>query len=196
MELEVMLGFKSIMLLLQGIIFLFHKWHDCIHSSGIHIIKMGVILVVFIIILKFICQSNCTTPSHIDHICVGGTTTEQAGRSSGTLSFDGTSCEFTLTNITELSYLNTVPRGKGYQMNILNIVGVIRSQRCNSSLILIRSESYCLDNTVKDTLFNVTDKQITLSVVSMCNQAKPFTLEYYKGKMKNVTPFSSFHILC
>ena len=157
---------------------------------------MGVILVVFIIILKFICQSNCTTPSHIDHICAGGSTTEQAGRSSGTLSFDGTSCEFTLTDITELSYLNTVPRGKGYQMNILNIVGVIRSQRCNSSLILIHSESYCLDNTVKDTLFNVTDKQITLSVVSMCNQAKPFTLEYYKGKMKNVTPFSSFHILC
>lgn len=156
---------------------------------------MSVILAVLIVILKFICQSNCTTPSHIDHICVGGSTTEQAGRSSGTLSFDGTSCEFTLTDIMELSYLNTVRRGKGYRMNILNIVGVMRSQRCNSSLILIHSESYCLDNTVKDTLFNVTDKQIMLSVVSMRNQAKPFKLEYYKGKTKNVTPFSAFDVL-
>ena len=134
--------------------------------------------------LKLICLSKCTMQSHVDHICRGSTTTEQAGRSSGTLSFDGTSCEFTLTNITAVSYdkWDNAP-GPRIPMpeNILNIVGVNRSQSCNSTRILIKSETYCIDNTVKDTLIDVTDdKQVKFAVVS--EQAEPFTLKYYAGE--------------
>ena len=144
---------------------------------------MRVLATVLIIIIKLMCWSNSTTPPHVDHVCMGGSTAEKAGRSSGSLSFDGRYCEFTLTNITQLSYFNTVIKGKSYQMNILNIVGVSKSQNCDSTHILIDSESYCVDNTVKDALVNVTDEQMKFSVVS--NQAKSFTLEYYKGKQKS-----------
>ena len=141
-------------------------------------------LLFLIIILKLTCLSKCRVQSHIDHICIGSTTTEQAGRSSGTLSFDGTSCEFTLTNITAMSYLqyDDAP-GPFIPMpeNILNIVGVNRSQSCNSTRILIKAETYCIDNTVKDTLINVTDDEhVKFSVVS--EQAEPFTIKYYAGE--------------
>ena len=134
--------------------------------------------------LKLFCWSTCMIPSHIDHTCIGSTTTEQAGRSSGTLSFDGTSCEFTLTNITAMSYFQ-IDNAPGPRIpmpeNILNIVGVKRSQSCNSTRILIKSETYCIDNTVRDTLIDVTDnKQVKFAVVS--EQAEPFTLKYYAGE--------------
>ena len=65
--------------------------------------------------------------------------------------------------------------------SILNIVGVRRSQSCDSMQILIASETYCIDNTVKDTLINVTDDlQVKFAVVS--EQAEPLTIKYYKGK--------------
>ena len=123
-------------------------------------------------------------PSHIDHTCIGNATTEQAGKSSGTLSFDGTSCDFTLTNITAMRYPTY------YEMfneedtveNILNIVGVRRSQSCDSNQILIESETYCIDNTVKDTLINVTD-DLKVKFAVLSEQAEPFTIKYYKGKL-------------
>ena len=69
--------------------------------------------------------------------------------------------------------------------NILNIVGVNRSQSCNSARILIKSETYCIDNTVKDTLIDVTDdKNVKFAVVS--EQAEPFTIKYYAGKALKV----------
>ena len=139
-------------------------------------------LLFLIISLKLICLSKCTMPPHIDHICIGSTTTEQAGRSSGTLTFDGTSCEFTLTDITAASYHKTGEAlGPVMPENILNIVGVKRSQSCDSTQILIESETYCIDSTVKDTLINVTDdNHLKFAVVS--KQAEPFIIKYYAGE--------------
>ena len=141
---------------------------------------------IFVIILELFCWSTCMIPSHIDHTCIGSTTTEQAGRSSGTLSFDGTSCEFTLTNVTAMKYETFREYVDAFKdeepvKSILNIVGVRRSQSCDSMQILIASETYCIDNTVKDTLINVTDDlQVKFAVVS--EQAEPLTIKYYKGK--------------
>ena len=127
-------------------------------------------------IQSLICESNCSQPTHVDHMCSGGASTEQAGMGSGSLTFDGTLCELTITGIPELRKKN---RQEIDQVNRLNIVGV-RNESCNTTKLVIDSGNYCIDESVKDTVIEVTDQQMKFALVS--NQEKAFTLTYYKGK--------------
>ena len=94
---------------------------------------------------------------------------------SGTLTFDGKICEITITDIPELWNKNSETSD---QMSRLNIIGVRRNDTCYSSKILIDSETYCTDESVKDTVINVTDQQMKFALVS--TQADSFTLRYYR----------------
>ena len=60
-------------------------------------------------------------------------------------------------------------------------MGVAKTGSCNiSKEIVIGSETYCLRENLKDTVINVIDQQMKLSVAS--DQANPFTLSYYRGE--------------
>ena len=132
------------------------------------------ILTILLIILKLTCELNCIQVAHVDHVCSDGGSTEQAGMGSGTLTFDGSLCELTITDILEL-------RGRySVQVNRLNIVGVRRNGSCDSSQIVINSETYCIDESVKDTVINVTDQQMKFAVES--TQPESFTIKYYRGE--------------
>ena len=128
-------------------------------------------------IQRLICESNCSQPTHVYHMCSGGASTEQAGMGSGSLTFDGTLCELTITDIPELRKKN---RQEIDQVNRLNIVGVRRNESCDTTKIVIDSGNYCLDGSVKDTVIEVTDQQMRFALES--NREEAFTLTYYKGK--------------
>ena len=132
-------------------------------------------------IQSFICESNCSQPTHVDHMCSGGASTEQAGMGSGTLTFDGTLCELTITDIPELRKKKSQEIDR---VNRLNIVGVRRNESCNTTKLVIDSGNYCIDESVKDTVIEVTDQQMKFALVS--NREVAFTLTYYKGK--SLTP--------
>ena len=66
------------------------------------------------------------------------------------------------------------------QVNRLNIVGVRRNESCDTTKIVIDSGNYCIDESVKDTVIEVTDQQMKFALVS--NREEAFTLTYYKGK--------------
>ena len=135
------------------------------------------ILIIIFTIQSLICVSNCSQPTHVDHVCSGGVSTEQAGMGSGTLTFDGTLCELTITDIHELRKKN---RQEIDQVNRLNIVGVRRNESCDTAKIVIDSVNYCMDGSVKDTVIEVTDQQMKFALES--NREEAFTLTYYKGK--------------
>ena len=135
------------------------------------------ILTILLIILKLTCELNCIQVAHVDHVCSDGGSTEQAGMGSGTLTFDGSLCELTITDIPELRKQNSDIID---QVNRLNIVGVRRNESCDSSQIVINSETYCIDESVKDTVINVTDQQMKFAVES--TQPESFTLRYYRGE--------------
>ena len=134
-------------------------------------------LAITLIILKLLRVLNCSQQTHVDHVCHSGASTEQAGMGSGTLTFNGTLCELTITEIPEFQKEN---RKTIDQISRLNIVGVRRNESCDSSKIIINSKTYCIDESVKDTVINVTDRQMKFAVVS--NQAGSFTLRYYRGE--------------
>ena len=132
---------------------------------------------IILIFLKFVSKFHCIQPTHVDHVCGDKVATEQAGMGSGTLRFDGSICEITITDIPEL-------RNRGSdiinQVSRLNIIGVRRNESCTSTPILIDSETYCADESVKDTVVNVTDQQMKFALVS--TTADSFTLRYYRGE--------------
>ena len=135
------------------------------------------ILMFILIFQRLISKLHCDQIPHVDHICSDGVTTEQAGMGSGTLTFGGNRCEIIITDIPEL-------RNRGSdtinQVSRLNIIGVRRNESCSSTPILIDSETYCADESVKDTVINVTDQQMKFALVS--TQADSFTLRYYRGE--------------
>ena len=135
------------------------------------------ILAIIFIIQRLICESNCSQLTHVDHTCSSGASTEQAGMGSGTLTFDGSICELTITDIPELRKKN---RQEIDQVNRLNIVGVRRNASCDTTKIVIDSGNYCIDGSVKDTVIEVTDQQMKFAFESKREEA--FTLTYYKGK--------------
>ena len=135
------------------------------------------ILTAISIILKLICEVHGRQPTHVDHECSAGASTERAGMGSGTLTFQG-KCQITITDIPEFQkkYSKRID-----QVNRLNVVGVAKTGSCDiSKEILIDSETYCVRKNVKDTVINVIDQQMKFSVAS--NQANPFTLSYYRGE--------------
>ena len=134
-------------------------------------------LAIILITLKLLRVLNCSQQTHVDHVCHSGASTEQAGMGSGTLTFNGTLCELTITEIPEFQKENSKTID---QISRLNIVGVRRNESCDSSQSVINSEIYCIDVSVKDTVINVTDQQMKFAVLS--NQAESFTLRYYGGE--------------
>ena len=92
------------------------------------------ILTVFLLILKLICELNCSQLTHVDHVCSNGVSTEQAGMGSGTLTFAGTFCEITITDIPELRLWKNE---RIDQVCRLNIIGVRRNGSCHYSQISI-----------------------------------------------------------
>ena len=146
------------------------------------------ILVIILIFLKFVSKFHCIQPTHVDHVCGDKVTTEQAGMGSGTLSFDGSICEITITDIPELRNKTS---GTIDQVSRLNIIGVRRNESCSSTPILIDSETYCADESVKDTVINVNDQQMKFALVS--TQADSFTLKYYRGEPLNFDVYFSLH---
>ena len=139
-------------------------------------------LVVVTFILKLLYMSTCTQLTHIDHKCSSGASTEQAGMGSGTIVFDGKLCNLTITDITDLQ------KYQSGQVNRLNIVGVRRGS-CDYSEISIDTETYCIDESVKDTVIHVNDQQMKFALIS--TKAESFTLAYYTGKKHK--PFYSSH---
>ena len=135
------------------------------------------ISVILLLILKLICELHCSQLSHVNHICSGGASTEQAGMGSGTVTFDGNKCEITITDIPELIRKNSE---NSDQANRLNVVGVRKKGSCGTTKILIDSETYCDSESVKDTVIDVTDQQMKFSIES--HPAKSFILKYYRGK--------------
>ena len=135
------------------------------------------IFAIVLIILKLLRNLNCSQLTHVDHMCGDNVAIEQAGMGSGTLTFDGSLCELTITEIPELQKNNSEIID---QVNRLNIVGVRRNESCDSSKVVIDSETYCVDESVKDSVIKVTDQQMKFSIVSY--QAKSFILRYYRGK--------------
>ena len=135
------------------------------------------ILVIVLIILKLLHNLYCGQPTHVDHMCGDNVAIEQAGMGSGTQTFDGSLCELTITEIPELQKKNSEIID---QVSRLNIVGVRRNDSCDVYHIVIDSKTYCVDESVKDTVIKVTDQQMKFSIVSY--QAKSFILRYYRGK--------------
>ena len=127
-------------------------------------------------------MTDCTRLPHRYHICADGTSEEPAGWGSGTINFNGGSCELLLSGIKRWYYI---------KLNMLNIVGAIKSSKipgntypypCHSKEIVIHSsekERFCIDENVTDTLIYVWDEQVNFTVVS--DQKEAFTLRYYKG---------------
>ena len=132
---------------------------------------------IILIFLKFVSKFHCIQPTHVDHVCGDKVATEQAGMGSGTLRFDGSICEITITDIPELRNKTS---GTIDQVSRLNIIGVRRDESCSSTPILIDSETYCADESMKDTVINVNDQQMKFALVS--TQADSFTLKYYRGE--------------
>ena len=145
---------------------------------------------IILIFLKFVSKFHCIQPTHVDHVCGDKVTTEQAGMGSGTLSFDGSICEITITDILELR-IKTKESGTIDQVSRLNIIGVRKNENCSSTPILIDSETYCTDVSVKDTVIDVTDQQMKFALVS--TQADSFTLRYYRGEALNFDVYFSLH---
>ena len=139
-------------------------------STFVEMISLVSIVVTFI--LKLLYMSTCTQLTHFDHKCRNGASTEQAGMGSGTIVFDGKLCNLTITDITDLQ------KYQSEQVNRLNIVGVRRGS-CDTSQISIDSETYCIDESVKDTLIHVNDQQMKFALTS--TQEESFTLTYYTG---------------
>ena len=134
------------------------------------------ILTVILIVLKLICEVNGRQPTHVDHMCSVGASIEQAGMGSGTLTFKG-KCEITITDIPEFKKKNSE---RIDQVNRLNVVGVAKTEGCNTSKkIVIDSEAYCRWEWKKDTVITVIDQQMKFSVAY--DQAN-FTLSYYRGE--------------
>ena len=142
-------------------------------------------LVVVTFILKLLYMSTCTQLTHVDHKCSSGASTEQTGMGSGTIVFDGKLCNLTIMDITDLQ------KYQNGQVNRLNIVGVRRGS-CDTSQISIDSETYCIDESVKDTVIHVNDQQMKFAVTS--TQEESFTLTYYTGN-KHKPICSSHHHL-
>ena len=124
-------------------------------------------------------MTDGTRLPHRYHNCTNGTSEEPVGWGSGTISFNGSSCELLLTGIKAWLY---------YKLNMLNIVGAIASRKipgntypypCPSKEIFIDTERLCIDEKVTDTLIHVRYKQVKFAVVS--DQKEAFTLRYYKG---------------
>ena len=147
---------------------------------------------IILIFLKFVSKFHCIQPTHVDHVCSDKVTTEQAGMGSGTLSFDGSICEITITDILELR-IKTKESGTIDQVSRLNIIGVRKNENCSSTPILIDSETYCTDVSVNDTVINVTAQQMKFALVS--SQADSFTLRYYRGELLNLMFNFSLHNL-
>ena len=135
------------------------------------------IFAIVLIILKLLRNLNCSQLTHVDHMCSDNVAIEQAGMGSGTLTFDGSLCELTITEIPELQKKNSEIID---QVSRLNIVGVRRNDSCDVYHIVIDSKTYCIDESVKDTVIEVTDQQMKFSIVSY--PAKSFILRYYRGK--------------
>ena len=135
------------------------------------------IFAIVLIILKLLRNLNCSQLTHVDHMCSDNVAIEQAGMGSGTLTFDGSLCELTITEIPELQKKNSEIID---QVSRLNIVGVRRNDSCDVYQIVIDSETYCIDESVKDTVIKITDQQMKFSIVSYL--AKSFILRYYRGK--------------
>ena len=133
------------------------------------------VLVITFIIQTLISKFHCIQPTHVDHMCSGGASTEQAGKGSGTVTFDGAICELTITDIPEFrrDWDNTTDQ-------LINIVGVRRNESCDISQIVIDSETYCVDESVTDTVINATDNRVKFAVVSALMES--FTLRYYRGE--------------
>ena len=146
------------------------------------------ILAIIFIIQKLVHELNCHQLTHVNHMCSDGNSAEQAGMGSGTLTFDGSLCQLTITDIPELRKKNSRIVD---QVSRLNIVGVRRNESCNTSEILIDSEIYCTDESVEDTVINVTDQQMKFAVVF--NLTESITLRYYRGELlRNYQLFSLF----
>ena len=146
------------------------------------------ILAIIFIIQKLVHKLNCHQLTHVNHMCSDGNSAEQAGMGSGTLTFDGSWCQLTITDIPELRKKN---REIVDQVSRLNIVGVRRNESCNTSLIVIDSETYCRDESVEDTVIIVTDQQMKFAVVF--NLTESITLRYYRGELlRNYQLFSLF----
>ena len=147
------------------------------------------VLVIILIFLTLVSKFHCSSqPTHVDHVCSDNVTTEQAGMGSGTLTFNGNTCEITITDIPELRNRTSDTID---QISRLNIVGVRRNESCSSTTILIDSETYCVDEFVKDTVINVTDQQMKFTVES--TQPEPFILSYYRGEPLKVDVYFSLH---
>ena len=147
---------------------------------------------IILILYKLISKLNCGQLTHVDHVCGDNITTEQAGLGSGTLTFDGKNCEITITDIPELWNKNKNSKNKTInKINRLNIIGVRKNDSCNSSQLLIDSETYCTDESVKDTVINVTDQQMKFTVES--TQPEPFILSYYRGEPLKFDVHISLH---
>ena len=130
-------------------------------------------LLLNIFIPQLLQMVSCIQPTHVDHMCNASTITAKAGMGSGTITFDGTLCNLTITDIPDLNQYQSD------HVNRLNIVGV-RSGSCDLSNILLDSKTYCVDGSVKDTVIIVTNQQMKFSLTSVPDQS--FTLRYYTGK--------------
>ena len=127
-------------------------------------------LAVILIFLKLICELNCSQPTHVDHVCSGRTSVEQAGVGSGTLTFRKR-CEITITDI---------PEFRIDQVSRLNVVGVAMNESCVTSKIIVIDEAiYCIDASVNDTVITV-KQRVKFGVLS--DPPKTFTLQYYRGE--------------
>ena len=130
---------------------------------------------IIFIIQTLISKFHCIQPTHVDHMCSGGASTEQAGKGSGTVTFDGAICELTITDIPEFIWDFDKRTDQ-----LINIVGVRRNDSCDISQIIIDSETYCVDESLKDTVINATDNRVKFAVVSALMES--FTLRYYRGE--------------
>ena len=136
---------------------------------------------------SLISKLHCNQLPHVDHKCSGGVSTEKAGMGSGTVTFDGTICALTITDIPNL--WDYVPNAPNYNTR-LNIIGLKWKRRCSSSSIRIYSVTYCVDMSVKDTVINVRDQEMTFEIEF--TQARPFTLRYYRGEPLKLMFASNF----
>ena len=100
------------------------------------------IFVIVLILLKLLRNLNCSQLTHVDHMCSDNVAIEQAGMGSGTLTFDGSLFELTITDIPELQKKNSEIID---QVSRLNIVGVRRNDSCDEYQIVIDSKTYSID---------------------------------------------------
>ena len=103
----------------------------------------------------------------------------------GTIVFNGKLCILTIMDITDLQ------KYQNGQVNRLIIVGVRRGS-CDTSQITINSETYCIDESVKDTLIHVNDQQMKFALTS--TEEESFTLTYYTGNKQKQLCSSQHHL--